>query len=107
MEIKVPQYIQLENDHWALAEFLTVALWREAKRAAVKGNDKHTLLQFRWATLLLEKAEQRGIPEDVCLLPWLEEGKEVKPPWPPSDASKQPKPELRLVDSTDTEPHEH
>ena len=71
-KFSVPEYICLGDDkktcEWGLSEWLTVTQWRAAKLAAIEGEDKRTLSQFRAATLLLEQAEQAGIAEDVCLI---------------------------------------
>ena len=70
--ISGPQYIRLTingEEHWALPIFLTVAQWREAQQATVTDNDKHTLKQFRMATIMLEYASQHGVPDDVVLMP--------------------------------------
>jgi hypothetical protein len=53
------------------AYFLTRAEWRKMQQAAVKGDKKHTLRQFRMATLLLELADRSGLPEDAVLMPTL------------------------------------
>jgi hypothetical protein len=74
----VPGFIELEGNRWCLPEQLTVAQWREAQQNALWYDDKQTLRLFRWATVLLAQAEEHGAPEDVCLLPWLDE--HVTPP---------------------------
>jgi hypothetical protein len=84
-----------DGDRWYLPEYLTVALWREAQRAALFGGNKHSLRQFRWATILLDIAKEHGVPEDARLLPWLDEH-EPPPPSakiiPLKDAAPPPQP---------------
>ena len=58
---------------WRLAKRLTVAQWRQAKDAAVIGDDKHSLRQFKQATILLEAANHLGLAEDACLMAALEQ----------------------------------
>ena len=70
-EIPGPSFIQDAQDRWSLPDWLTVAQWREAQQATIQGDDKHTLRQFRMATLMLEVADRHGVPEDAILMPTL------------------------------------
>jgi hypothetical protein len=69
-----PEFIKFrdgEKELVCLDKYLTVAQWRLAQQFASKGDDQHTLQQFRMATLLLEMADRNGLPEDAVLAPTL------------------------------------
>jgi hypothetical protein len=69
-DIVGPEFIKLRDGEeevvW-LDQYLTVAQWRLAQQFAVKGDTQHTLRQFRMATLMLERADRDGLPEDAVL----------------------------------------
>jgi hypothetical protein len=84
-----PDFIQID-DKWALPEHLTVDMWIEARQAA-NGDDKHSLRQFKMATLMLEAAEQYGLLQHRgSLMQVLDQVGAYKP--------AKPKADLKLVD---------
>jgi len=76
--ITAPAFVRLWGGRWTLPEGLTVAKWREAKWVARRCDNGHSRCQFKFATALLEQAEDHGVPEDVRLLPWLVEHGHLK-----------------------------
>jgi hypothetical protein len=85
-----PQFIELADGRWALPELMTAAQWIEAREVGRMGDDEHSLLQFRLATMVLENAERNGLlHEGVCLMEALD-----RLPKPTSA-----KPDLRLTQS--------
>jgi hypothetical protein len=85
-EMLGPQFIELADGKWVLPEWMTTEQWIEAREVG-RGDDEHSLLQFRLATLVLEKAERYGLlREGVRLMEALD-----KLPKPKA------KPDLRLA----------
>jgi hypothetical protein len=70
-EYSIPPFIRVDDDRWSLAEHVTVAAWRKAQQIGTTDNLKHTLLQFRAVTQLLELAQEYALPEDAVVLPTL------------------------------------
>jgi hypothetical protein len=69
-EYSIPEFIRVD-DGWALAEYLTVKMWRKALQTATTDDAKHTALQFRAATQMLELAQEYGLPDDALVIPTL------------------------------------
>jgi len=67
-QYSIPEFIRVD-DRWYLAEYVTVEMWRKALQTATTDDDKHTLLQFRAATQLLELAQEYGLPDDAVVIP--------------------------------------
>jgi hypothetical protein len=44
-------------------------MWRKAQQTGTTDDLKHTLLQFRAATQLLELAQEYGLPDDAVVIP--------------------------------------
>jgi hypothetical protein len=86
-DLVIPGFILLETNRWALPQYLTVAKWRSVWRSSLKGKTKRDLMQFRAATLLLELAEEYGLPEAAVLIKELDQH------------STSSKPDLHLVPS--------
>jgi hypothetical protein len=70
-QYSIPPFIRVTDNGWCLAERATVAVWREAQQVGTTDNDKHTLLQFRAATQMLELAQEQGLADDACPMDWL------------------------------------
>jgi hypothetical protein len=85
--MKYPEIIEFPHDRWGAAQILTVADWREARAFAIKGDDKHTLSQFRAATLFIELAEHYGIAETAVLMEQLDK---TRPPHHPGGGTVVP-----------------
>jgi len=64
----IPPFIRVD-DRWCLAEYVTVEMWRKAQQTGTTDDLKHTLLQFRAATQLLELAQEYGLPDDAVVIP--------------------------------------
>ena len=69
-EYSIPPFIRVD-DRWCLVEYVTVEMWRKAQQTGTTDNLKHTLLQFRAATQLLELAQEYGLPDDAVVVPTL------------------------------------
>jgi hypothetical protein len=66
--IGAPTFIEIDEDVWCLAERLSVEDWRKARDFSIRRDDKHSLSQFRLATLLLEDAQRYNLQEGACLM---------------------------------------
>ena len=69
----IPEFIRVD-DRWYLAEYVTVEKWRKAQQIGTTDDAKHTLLQFRAATQMLELAQKYDLPDDVLVIPTLLSG---------------------------------
>ena len=68
----IPPFIRVEDNRWCLAGRADVTAWRKAQQVGRTDDLKHTLLQFRAATQILELAQEYGLPEDAVVLPTLD-----------------------------------
>jgi len=64
-EYRIPDFIRVDGDRWCIATRATVAAWRKARQVGMTDDAKHTLLQYRAATQLLELAQEHDLPDDA------------------------------------------
>ena len=110
----IPEFIRVD-DRWYLAEYVTVEKWRKAQQIGTTDDAKHTLLQFRAATQMLELAQKYDLPDDVLVMPTLLSGPDYsnrnlqivegadgiwrhKSDLKPATPLSKPKPALQLVE---------
>jgi hypothetical protein len=72
-ELRILDYVRVDDDRWALATKMTVAMWREAKAVAERPTSdrdlrRHAKWQSRAAAEMLRFAAKRGLPDDAVVL---------------------------------------
>jgi len=67
-QYSIPDFIRVDGDRWCIATRATVAAWRKAQQVGTTDDAKHTLLQFRAATQMLELAQEYDLPDDAVVL---------------------------------------
>ena len=67
-EYRIPDFIRVDGDRWCIATRATVAAWRKARQVGMTDDAKHTLLQYRAATQLLELAQEHDLPDDAVVI---------------------------------------
>jgi len=78
-EYSIPPFIRVTDDRWYLAELATVTMWRQAQQVGRTDDDKHTLLQFRAATQMLELTQEYGLADDARPMDWLDGERQIPP----------------------------